>query len=154
MKSAFMYTGIRVRDLDRAIDFFTRVLGMEVHNRVKARWTKGEFANLVSGDGQHWLELNWYADDSPVEGPFREGDELDHLGFEVEDLEEALERLKAEGYAVKHGPYHGGGWHYAFVPVIDGLWLDVFHRDPKRPKKKKKKKAKPAKKTVRGKTRR
>jgi len=136
MKSGFVYTGIRVRDLDRAIDFFTRVLGMKLEGRLKVRWTKGEFANLFTGDGKHWLELNWYADDSPVAGPFREGDELDHLGFEVEDLGAALEQLKAEGYLPKHGPYHGEGWHIAFVPVVDGLWLDVFHRDPKRPKKK------------------
>ena len=137
MKSTFVYTGIRVRDMDRAIDFFTRVLGMKLEGRVKVRWTKGEFANLMTGDGKHWLELNWYAEDSPVAGPYREGDELDHLGFEVKDLAEALACLKEEGYVAKHGPYHGGGWHIAFVPVVDGLWLDVFHRDPK-PKKRSK----------------
>ncbi len=130
-----MYTGIRVRDMDRAIDFFTRVLGMRLEGRVKVGWTKGEFANLETRDGKHWLELNWYAPDSPIEGPFREGDELDHLGFEVPDFAEALERLQAEGYTPKRGPFHGGGWHIAFVPVVDGIWLDVFHRDPKRRKK-------------------
>lgn len=135
MKSKFVYTGIRVRDMDRAIDFFTRVLGMRLEGRVKVGWTKGEFANLETGDGKHWLELNWYAPDSPIEGPFREGDELDHLGFEVPDFAKALEGLKAEGYTPKRGPFHGGGWHIAFVPVIDGLWLDVFHRD-RRPRKK------------------
>lgn len=140
MKSAFMYTGIRVRDLDRAIDFFTRVLGMTVQARIKLGRTKGEFANLLSDDGTHWLELNWYAADSPVEGPFREGDELDHLGFEVEDLPAALRLLKAEGYVPRYGPYHAGGWDYAFVPVVDGLWLDVFHRGPEPPRRK----AKPA----------
>lgn len=143
MQAKFTYTGIRVRDLDRAIDFFTRVLGMKLEGRVKVGWTKGEFANLTAADGKHWLELNWYADESPVEGPFREGDELDHLGFEVEDFAGALARLKEEGYVPKHGPHHGGGWHIAFVPVVDGLWLDVFHRDPK-PRKKAKARRKTA----------
>ena len=132
-----MYTGIRVRDLDRAIDFFTRVLGMTVQHRMKSGRTKGEFANLLSGDGAHWLELNWYADDSPTEGPFREGDELDHLGFEVEDVGAALRALKEEGYVPRYGPVRGGGWHYADVPVVDGLWLDVFHREPGKPRKRK-----------------
>ena len=141
MKADFVYTGVRVRDMDRAIDFFTRVLHMRLEGRVKVRWTKGEFANLESGDGKHWLELNWYADDSLVEGPFREGDELDHLGFEVDDFDGMLGALKAEGYEPKHS-YAGRGWHIAFIPVVDGLWLDVFHRD----KKPRKKKAKPAKK--------
>lgn len=135
MRAKFVYTGVRVRDMDRAVDFFTRVLGMKLEGRVKVGWTKGEFANLVTGDGKHWLELNWYAADSPVEGPFREGDELDHLGFEVPDFTTALARLKEEGYVPKRGPFHGGGWHIAFVPVIDGIWLDVFHRD-RRPRRK------------------
>jgi hypothetical protein len=113
---------------------------MELEGRVKVRRTNGEFANLRSEDGKHWLELNWYAEGSPVAGPFQEGEELDHLGFEAEDLHVALERLKAEGYEPRYGPFHGGGWHIAFVPVVDSLWLDVFHRDPV------KRKAKPAKK--------
>ena len=123
---------------------------MELEGRVKVRWTKGEFANLRSGDGKHWLELNWSAEGSPVAGPFREGEELDHLGFEVEDLNAALGTLDKEGYKPKYGPFHGGGWHIAFVPVVDGLWLDVFHRDPV----KRKRKPKPAKKTARAKNRR
>ena len=135
MKSTFAYTGIRVRDLDQAVRFFTRIMGMKLLGRVKPRWTQGEFANLLSADGKHWLELNWYPENGPIEGPFREGDALDHLGFEVEDLDAALATLKEEGYAARHGPFHGGGWHYAFVPVVDGLWLDVFHRDAK-PRKK------------------
>ena len=141
MKSAFVYTGIRVRDLDRAIDFFTRVLGMRLEGRHKSGWTKGEFANLFGGDRKHWLELNWYPPDSPIEGPFREGDELDHLGFEVEDFKGTLLRLKQEGYEPKHS-YGGGGWQIAFVPVVDGLWLDVFRRPAPRPKPKAKRAAK------------
>ncbi len=135
MDADFAYTGLRVRNLDRAIDFFTRVLGMTLEGRSKASWTKGEFANLRSRDGRHWLELNWYAEDSPIEGRFREGDALDHLGFEVPDLGAALAALRAEGYEPQYGPFHGGGWHVAFVPVVEGLWLDVFHRD-RRPAKK------------------
>lgn len=142
MATKFTYTGIRVRDLDRAIDFFTRVLDMRLEGRHKVEWTKGEFANLRSGDAEHWLELNWYAEDSPIEGPFREGDALDHLGFEVDDLDEALGKLKEEGYEPKHS-YRGGGWHIAFVPVVDGLWLDLFHRD-----RKPRKKAKPRRKAA------
>jgi len=47
MKFKFGYTGIRVRDLDKAIEFYTKLLGMEVQARIPAPWNKGEFANLV-----------------------------------------------------------------------------------------------------------
>lgn len=131
MKFTYRYTGIRVRDLDAAIRFFTRVLGMKLKGRIRASWHKGEFANLVSEEGGHKLEISWYADDSPVAGPFHEGDELDHLGFRVDDFDAALARLKDAGYVPRIGPIRAGRWHFAFVPVIEGLWLDVFHVDEK-----------------------
>jgi len=118
MRFEFEYPGLRVRDLHAAIDFFTKVLGMKLEARVKADRNKGEYANLSSPDGKHKLELNWYAPDSPIAGPFREGDELDHLGFAVDDFEAALRRLDAAGYRPSLGPFHEGGWHIAFVPVV------------------------------------
>ncbi len=36
MRFEFVYTGLRVRDLDAAIDFFTKVLGMRLEARLKA----------------------------------------------------------------------------------------------------------------------
>jgi len=141
MRFDFGYTGVRVRDLNRAIDFFTKVLGMKLRTRIRMRKNKGEFANLVSEDGKHWLELNWYADDSPVAGPFKEGDELDHLGFEVDDFDRAIERLKDSGYPPRMGPFKYGRWSVAFVQVVDGIWLDVYHISRKPRKQHSKKKA-------------
>ena len=142
MRFEFEYTGLRVRDLDAAIDFFTKVLGMKLEARVKADRNEGEYANLWSPDGKHKLELNWYAPDSPIAGPFREGDELDHLGFAVDDFEAALRLLAAAGYRPSLGPFHEGDWHIAFVPVVDGIWLDLYHVDiPRRPKRKTRKRA-------------
>ena len=142
MRFKFGYTGIRVRDLDKAIQFFTNVLGMKLQGRIKAPLNKGEFANLLTPDEKHWLEINWYADDSPVAGPFKEGDELDHLGFEVDDFDGALQRLKDAGYPAMIGPIEDGEWKVAFFKVIDGIWLDIYHITKKKtsaPKKKQKK---------------
>jgi len=134
MKFKFGYTGVRVRNMHEGIKFFTKVLGMKVQHRIKAPWNKGEFANWVTGDGKHWLELNWYADDSPVAGPYREGDELDHLGFEVDDFDNALRRLDEAGYPTLIGPTKAGNWNVAFVKGIDGIWLDIYHITPRRKK--------------------
>ena len=122
----FGYTGIRVRDLDGAIAFFTKFVEMKVRSRVKADWTKGEFASLISAGGKHWLELNWYADDSPVASPFHEGEELDHLGFEVDDFEGLLKKLNGAGYPTKIGPTRMGVWEVAFVQGFENIWLDVY----------------------------
>lgn len=126
MKPRFSYTGIRVRNLDGAIGFFTKYLGMKLQSRVKADWNKGEFASLVSKGEKHWLELNWYADDSPVAGPFREGEELDHLGFEVDDFKGLLKKLNDSGYHTRIGPIKEGVWEVAFVQGFETIWLDIY----------------------------
>jgi catechol 2,3-dioxygenase-like lactoylglutathione lyase family enzyme len=136
MKPRFGYTGIRVRNLDGAIAFFTKYLGMTLRSRVKANWTKGEFANLVSKGEKHWLELNWYTDDSPVAGPFREGEELDHRGFEVDDFEGLLKKLNDAGYPTKIGPMKYGVWDVAFVQGFENIWLDIYRIRKKEKKRK------------------
>jgi len=140
MRAKFGYTGIRVRDLNGAIEFFTKYLGMKLRSRVKADWSKGEFANLISKGEKHWLELNWYADDSPLEGPFREGDELDHLGFQADDFEGLLRRLNEAGYPTKVGPMKIGNWDVAFVQGFENIWLDIYRLNPMRGKKRRRRK--------------
>jgi len=126
MKAKFGYTGIRVRDLDKAVEFFTKMLGMKVQSRIKAPWNKGEFVNLVTEDSKHWLEINWYADDSPAAGPYSEGEQLDHLGFEVNDVENTLKLLNEAGYPTQIGPKKAGRWTFAFVKAVDNIWLDIY----------------------------
>jgi len=137
VKLRFSYTGIRVRDLDGAIEFFRNYLGMKLRSRIKAEVSKGEFANMSSKGEKHWLELNWYSDDSPVAGPFREGEELDHLGFEVDDFERLLKKLNAGGYPTRIGPVRYGVWEVAFVQGFENIWLDIYriHRKAKKRRK-------------------
>lgn len=126
----FSYTGLRVQDLDKAIEFFTETLGMKVRSKVDATWNKGVFANLGYDGDEHYLELSWYAPDSPHHTQFVEGDQLDHLGIRVDDFEGTLKKLGEAGYPVKIGPIHEDRWHIAFVKGIEGIWLDVYTVDP------------------------
>ena len=57
MKAGFAHTGIRVRDPEKAVELFTKLLGMNVQGRVHAPWSKREFVNLSTPDEKHWLEL-------------------------------------------------------------------------------------------------
>jgi len=125
----FGYTGLRVRDIDKAIGFFTRVLGMKLRSRVDATWNKGVFANLGYEGEEHYLELSWYAKESPYYTEFAQGDQLDHLGIKVRDFEGTLKKLSEAGYPVKIGPSHEGKWHVAFVKGYEGIWLDIYKVD-------------------------
>jgi lactoylglutathione lyase len=126
----FSYTGLRVQDLDKAIQFFTETLGMKLRSKVNATWNKGVFANLGYEGEEHYLELSWYAPDSEHYTQFVAGDQLDHLGIKVEDFEGTLKRLDEAGYPVKIGPVHEDRWHIAFVKGFEGIWLDIYKVDP------------------------
>src|SRR5438876_11844969 len=85
----FRYTGLRVKDLNQSIAFYTTVLGMRVTWRMKIRETGGEIAVLKSPGRSQRLELNWY----PPRGRYREyrqGDELYHLAFAVPAVDALL----------------------------------------------------------------
>ena len=95
------YSGIRVKDMDESLRFYTEVLGMEVvEPRERTPPTEGEVVILRSPGGQQLLELNWYAEGSRFGPPYANGEDLDHLGFEVDDLDAALAELSRNGVEV------------------------------------------------------
>ena len=100
MKSKFTYVGIRVKDLEKSISFYTTLLGMKLKGRSRVEMTKGETASLEAEDGGFILELNYYEKASPYYTEYSAGEALDHLAFGVEDLGKTLEAAKAGGYHV------------------------------------------------------
>ncbi len=125
MKARFTYVGIRVKDLDRSIDFYEKLLGMRVTDRFKIKQTKGEIANLVSEDKRFILELNYYAKDSPHNTRYVVGEGLDHLAFEVDDLDRALEEARLAGYrTVLEVKTKKSRWAYVKDP--NGIWIELL----------------------------
>jgi len=74
------------------------------------------------------LELNWYEEGSRFGTAYVNGEELDHLGFEVEDLQDAVKRLEEKGVEVVVRPGTIGGWREAFVKDPDGIWIELVLR--------------------------
>lgn len=128
MKFSFGYTAIRVRDLDRSIAFYEGVMGMTKRARFAYPETRGEAAYLTTEGSGHLLEVNWYAEDSPVAGPYREGEELDHLAFQVESLEAALAYLAKRGHPKTLGPIESQAARWAYVTDPDGIWVEVYEK--------------------------
>lgn len=132
MNFRFIYTGIRVKNMDESIDFYTRVLGMRVaEKREKAEPTKGEGVTLKSPGSEQLLELNFYEEESPFYAPYLNGEDLDHIAFDVENLEAAVSELKEKGVEVAVEPYQIGrsqGWKEAFVKDPNGIWIELLQR--------------------------
>jgi methylmalonyl-CoA/ethylmalonyl-CoA epimerase len=125
MKSEFTYIGIRVTNLERSIDFYTKVLSMRVTGRSKIEQTKGETVGLQTGENGFTLELNFYEKDSPFNTKYIAGDGLDHLAFKVDDLDKALEEAKKAGHrTILQMKSDGGRW--AFIKDPDGNCIELF----------------------------
>jgi lactoylglutathione lyase len=125
MKSKFMYVGIRVTDLQRSVDFYTGLLGMQVTGRGKIGQTRGETVGLQSEKDGFILELNHYEEGSPYDTRYSAGEGLDHLAFKVDDLDKALEEATKAGHrTVLDMKADGSRWAYIEDP--DGIWIEIF----------------------------
>jgi len=133
----FIYTGIRVKDMDESLRFYTEVLGMVIVEPLqKTTPTKGSVVTLKSANSEQLLELNHYEEGSPFNSPYVNGEDLDHIAFDVEDLEATMKELKQKGIEVVVEPYKIGreiGWKEAYVKDPNGIWIEFLERKSSKP---------------------
>lgn len=131
-----LYTGLRVRNLDRSIHFY-KVLGFRPTIREKTRI--GEFVQLEYPVNRFTIELNHFRKGSRVWEPYRRGSEIDHFGFWVEDVDKWVLRLVRAGGKVRVSAFDGSivippkpsfEGRAAYVADPDGIWIELM--GPKR----------------------
>ena len=125
MKTKFTYTGIRVKDLKQSVDFYTRVLGMKEDGRSKIEPSKGEVVSLSTHEGGPVLELNYYEKDSPYNTEYVAGEGMDHLAFQVEDLDKALAEASKAGYPVALEMKTATS-RWAYIKDPNGIFIELF----------------------------
>lgn len=125
----FLHTMIRVRDLDKSLDFYTRLLGMKQLR--KRDFPTGEFTLAFVGYGEETdatvIELthNW-----PQKGPYAMGEAFGHLAISTPDIYGACARLASEGVKIPRppGPMKHGGSVIAFIEDPDGYKIELIER--------------------------
>jgi len=128
-QARMLHTMLRVRDLDRSLDFYTRLLGMRLLRRKD--FPTGEFTLAFVGYGDEdaatVIELthNW-----PRKEPYAIGDAYGHIAIGVRDIRAACDRLAAEGVKIPRppGPMKHGGSVIAFVEDPDGYKIELIER--------------------------
>ena len=127
--SRFLHTMIRVRDLDKSLDFYTRLLGMKLLR--KKDYPSGEFTLAFVGYGDETdstvveLTYNW-----PRKDAYALGEAFGHLAISVADIYCACERLTKEGVKIPRppGPMKHGGSVIAFIEDPDGYKIELIER--------------------------
>lgn len=123
----FSYCGIRVKNLDESLKFYTDIMGMKiVRPPSKLPLVGGTYVALKSPDSEQILELNYYEPNSPYAKPFTNGEDLDHLAFFVDDFEAAMKRFKEKG--VKIAVERVDWWQRtkgAYILDPNGIWIEI-----------------------------
>ncbi|HEV8595422.1 MAG TPA: VOC family protein [Thermoplasmata archaeon] len=124
MKYRFYYTGIRVRDLKKSVDFYRRAFGMKVVNE-GTMGHGGKYVQLLGPGSRHKLELNWYPSGSRFYTPYRKGEEMDHFAFVVDDVRAAYRELLRKGARPAVPPEKSEGTE-VYVQDPDGIWIELL----------------------------
>jgi lactoylglutathione lyase len=121
---------IRVKDLDKSADFYTRLMGMTELRRREVpggRYTLA-FMGYASNPDQAEIELTYNWDQ---ETPYEIGTGFGHLAVGVPDVAKACEDVRAGGGKVTReaGPVQHGTTIIAFVQDPDGYKIELIQRD-------------------------
>jgi lactoylglutathione lyase len=128
MTMKFLHTMLRVGDMQRSVDFYTRVLGMRVLRTRDVPEYKYTLTFLAYGDGNAdggaELELTY----NYGVATYEQGTAFGHLALGVPDVAGACERIRAAGGKVTReaGPVKGGTTVIAFVEDPDGYKIELI----------------------------
>ena len=123
-----LHTMLRVGNLERSIEFYTRVLGMKLLRRKD--YPDGKFTLAFVGYGDESensvieLTYNWDTDNYDL------GSGFGHIAIEVDDVYEAVEELRSRGGKVIRdaGPMNAGTTIIAFIEDPDGYPVELIGR--------------------------
>ncbi len=125
-----LHTMLRVGDLQRSIDFYTKVLDMRLLRTTERPEQKYSLAFVGYDDEAHSavLELTW----NHGVDHYDLGDAYGHIAIEVPDAHAACERIRAAGGKVSRpaGPVKGGSTVIAFVEDPDGYKIELIEGKP------------------------
>jgi lactoylglutathione lyase len=125
-----LHTMLRVGDLQRSIDFYTKLLGMKLlrtTDRPEQQYTLA-FVGYGTNPDHAELELTYnYGVDK-----YDLGSAYGHIAIAVEDVAKTCEDIATHGGTITRaaGPVKGGTTVIAFVQDPDGYKIELIERKP------------------------
>jgi lactoylglutathione lyase len=129
-KGRMLHTMLRVFNLEKSVDFYSRLLGMEVLRRrevAEGRYTLA-FVGYGAEDSNTVIELTYNWDQKE---PYALGSAFGHLAIGVSDVYATCEKLGKEGVKITRppGPVKFGTTVIAFIEDPDGYKIELIQRD-------------------------
>jgi lactoylglutathione lyase len=122
MIKKYLHTRFRVSDMGQSVQFYKDVLGMEVlEQKTSPRGSKLVFLRFPGTDCE--LELCSF----PGSGKIKVPEDLVHLAFEVENLDNCILKLEHSRVPITEGPIEtSNGTRFIFTEDPDKYEIDLM----------------------------
>lgn len=121
MVKKLLHTRYRVNDLEKTLNFYKDVLGLQEVRRHKSP-RGSELVFLKAPNSEELIEICSY----PASGPVSVCPDLTHLAFEVEDLDAFARHAAARGYPLSDGPTESSSGVFAFIDAPEGYEIELI----------------------------
>ena len=126
-----IHTSIRTSNMDKSIDFYTRLMGLKLLSRREIPQNDAEIAFLRDPDGKGArLELTFFRKQkSFVQAEYDER-VFDHVAFEIKNMRETMSILQKNKVTVTDEPYKPSptGPIIAFIEDPDGTLIELIEK--------------------------
>jgi len=123
-----IHTMLRVGDLERSIEFYTQVLGMNLIRRSENEQYKYSIAFVGYGDEKDGavieLTYNWGVEE------YDHGTAFGHIAIMTDDIYKTCDAISEKGGQITRapGPVKGGTTVIAFVKDPDGYSIELINK--------------------------
>jgi lactoylglutathione lyase len=126
----FVHTSIRISNMKRSIDFYSKFFGLKLLSRHEIKRTNAEIAFLQDAEAKGCkLELTFFHSQDRFIQPSYEERLFDHLGFEVADINKTLEAMRKENVTITDEPFKfNDKTTIAFIEDPDGTLIELIER--------------------------
>ena len=118
----YLHTMIRVKDLDRALDFFCDKLGLQEIRRSEHERGRFTLVFLATGPDAPQVELTYNWDQTE---PYTVGRNFGHLAYSVDDIYAVCQRLMDAGVVILRPPRDG---RMAFIRSPDQVSVELLQK--------------------------
>lgn len=128
----FTHTSIRSSDMDRSIDFYTRIMGLKLLSRREIPKNNAEIVFLQDQEEKGAkLELTLYRNQKKFIQADYEDRLFDHLAFEISNMENMISIMKKEKITITDEPFKltPTGPTIAFIEDPDGTLIELIERE-------------------------
>ena len=120
----FLHAMIRVKDIDKSMDFYTKLLDMSLVKTIKLDDSVLYFLSDQNGQTQIELTANF---ENPKDG-YTNGNAFGHFAFGIDSMAKFGQKLHSMGYEYLYEPFflEEAGSIIAFIKDPDGNEIEII----------------------------